>query len=131
MLNGWLYVINDPTLISAAMRSRHLSFDPFVIEFAGNTFGMTPPQLDVYSQTANLEAMTHTIHRSLTGDNLLRMNVRALADIAAAINAVRPAEAFEAPDVFEWLRNVVTMASTNALFGKNNPFDLSDVERFW
>lgn len=131
MLNGWMYVVNDPALIAAAMRHRHLSFDPFAIEFAGAAMGMTKPQIDIYSRKENLEGMTHVIHKSLTGDNVLRMNVQALADIADAINGVRPGVDLEVPDVFEWLRNTVTVATTNALFGKNNPYGLEDADSFW
>ena len=34
VLNGKLYVINSPSLISAAMRSKDLSFVPFSVEFS-------------------------------------------------------------------------------------------------
>lgn len=44
MLNGKLYVINSPNLISSAMRSKDLSFDPFVLEFIVN--GVCSPILN-------------------------------------------------------------------------------------
>lgn len=131
MLNGWIYLINDPGLIAAAMRNRDLSFDPFTIEFAGSAMGMTPQQVDVYSRTENLEAMTQVIHSSLTGDNVLRMNVRALADIADVINGVGPGAGLNVPDLFEWLRTVVAKASSNALWGKNSALGPEDADDLW
>lgn len=131
MLNGWLYLINDPGLIAAAMRTRALSFDPFTIEFAGSSMGMTPPQMDVYSKPENLDAMARVIHSSLTGDNVLRMNVRALADIADVINGVRPGAGLDVPDMFQWLRGVVAKASFNALWGDNSPLGPEDAEDLW
>jgi len=41
MLNGYIYVINDSALISAAMRNRNSSVDPFTLEFATGSMGMT------------------------------------------------------------------------------------------
>lgn len=41
VLAGKLYVINAPGLISAAMRSKDLSFDPFAIEFSAGSVRIT------------------------------------------------------------------------------------------
>lgn len=131
MLNGWLYVINDPGLIAAAMRNHNLSFDPFTIEFAGSSMGMTPQQMEVYSRSENLEEMARVIHSSLTGENLLRMNVRALADISEVINGVSPGEGLNVPDLFEWLRTVVAKASCSALWGDKSPLGAEDAEDLW
>ena len=130
MLNGWLYVINSPSLISAAMRHRDLSFDPFVIEFSGAALGMTEQQIKTYSEQANLDDITDAIHKSLLGDNLLRMNISALADVAKTLNAVRPGAGLDVPDVFSWIQTVLTVASTRALFGNNNPFGPEDAKSF-
>lgn len=130
MLNGWLYVINTPSLISAAMRHRDLSFDPFVIEFSNPALGMTDQQVRVYSELANLDAMTEAIHKSLLGENLRRMNVGALADVARTLNAIRPGAGLDVPDVFSWLQTVLIMATTKALFGKNSPYGPEDTKYF-
>src|SRR5690606_22796680 len=101
------------------------------IEFAGSSMGMTPHQMDVYSRSENLEEMTRVIHSSLTGENLLRMNVRALADISEVINGVSPGERLNVPDLFEWLRTVVAKASFSALWGDKSPLGAEDAGDLW
>lgn len=130
MLNGWLYFINSPSLISVAMRHRDLSFDPFVIEFSSAALGMTEQQVKTYSQQANLDAITDAIHKSLLGDNLLRMNISALADVARTLNDIRPGAGLDVPDVFYWIQTVLLMASTKALYGKHNPYSPEDAKSF-
>jgi len=130
MLNGYIYVINDPALISAAMRNRNLSFDPFTLEFATGSMGMTQRQVEIFSQPGRLEEASHVIHSSLSGENVFRMNVRALADISQLLNSIRPGEDLKVDDVGDWLRNLMVLATMTALYGKNNPFTGEDVPDF-
>ncbi|PKS08611.1 hypothetical protein jhhlp_004997 [Lomentospora prolificans] len=131
MLNGYIYVINDPALISAAMRNRNLSFDPFSLEFAVGSLGMTQHHVDLFSAPGMMDEITHVIHSSLTGDNVFQMNVKALADISSLLNKVKPSEGLHVADVSHWLRDLMTMATMAAMFGKNNPFAVKDVPDFW
>lgn len=129
MLNGSIYVINDPALIAAAMRNRSLSLEPFNLEFAVSTMGMTPRHLDLFSAPGRMVEILNIHHSSLSHTNLAPMNVRALAHIADCLNAI-PAhtEGLEVPDLYDWLRKVASMATMKALFGKNNPLTYEDVK---
>jgi hypothetical protein len=131
MLNGQVYVINEPALIAAAMRNRNLSFDPFSLEFAEASMGMTKRHIEIFAAPGKMDEVNHIIHSSLTGENVLRMNVKALGDIADVLNAINPGKGLRVPDVFDWLRELMSMATMTALFGKNNPFTREDVQNIW
>ncbi|MBE3043583.1 hypothetical protein IMZ48_13635 [Candidatus Bathyarchaeota archaeon] len=131
MLNGWIYVINSPPLIAAAMRHRNLSFDPFALEFSANVLGMTAEQhAAFFTQMDNYHEVNRLIHRSLAGEDVLRMAVSALASIAGTVNGIGPGAGLVAPDAYGWLSVEMFMASTNALFGRNNPFAPEDAFSF-
>lgn len=132
MLHGYVYVINDPLLISAAMRNRNLSFDPFSLEFASGAMGMTKEHVEIFSRPGNMDEVNRVIHAALSGDNVYRMNVRALKDIAAELSSVPSGdEGLRVPDCATWLRNVIALATMTAMFGKNSPFTADDVPDFW
>jgi hypothetical protein len=131
MLNGYMYVINKPALIAAAMRNRNLSFDPFTLEFAAVTMGMTKRHVEIFSGLGGMDEVNHIFHASLSGDSLSGMNARALADIAGVLNAIPPGHGLDIPHSFNWLRDLSSMATMKALFGKNNPLTLEDVKNIW
>jgi len=41
MVNGKMYMINSPALVQSAYRAKNLSSDPFMIEFAQATLGVS------------------------------------------------------------------------------------------
>ena len=129
MLNGSIYVINDPSLIAAAMRNRSLSLEPFNLEFAVSTMGMTKHHLDLFSAPGRMGEILNIHHNALSPANLVPMNTTALAHIADKLNAI-PAggHGLEIPDVHEWLRELASMATMKALFGRNNPYTYDDVK---
>jgi hypothetical protein len=128
MLNGKLYVINSPTLISAAMRNRDLSFDPFSLEFATGALGMLPSHVKIYAQADAMDEVNRIIHASLTGQAVYSMNTAALADGAVVLNAISPNSALEVSDSWIWIRELVGMATMKALYGKNNPITPEAIE---
>lgn len=131
MLHGQVYVINSPSLIAAAMRNRNLSFDPFSLEFAESAMGMTRQHVEIFSREGVMDEVNNVIHASLTGDNVYQMNRRALADVADVLNDIKPESSLDVPDVFEWLRNLMSLATMTALYGKNNPMGKEGIEQIW
>ncbi|KAK3935473.1 cytochrome P450 [Diplogelasinospora grovesii] len=131
MLNGKLYVINSPTLISAAMRSRDLSFDPFSIEFAEGALGLTKEHTKLFSQPGFMDEVNKVIHSSMTGDSLKQMMARGLADIAGKLNAIGAKESVEVENSFVWLRDIMSKAVMWALYGEKNPWTEDAIAAIW
>ena len=65
------------------------------------------------------------------GPGLDQMNVRVLSRLADSLNAV--GEKGETVDLYHWIKHLFTRASTAAVFGPGNPFDLEPelVDVFW
>lgn len=131
MLNGKIYVINSPTLISAAMRSKDLIFDPFILQFALAVLGASKQHVDTFAKPGVLEHISQVIHLSLTGDPVFRMNARALNDVAQLLNSIGPGSDFAVPEVFLWLRGLMSRATMVALFGARNPMTAETIDQLW
>jgi len=114
------YVITDPALVQAAMRARTLDFEPFALEFAQGLLGVSDAEF------ANMPAMIHTfakeISAGMVGDHLRSMNLRALDYIACELNGVGKGSFKQVDNLWLWARDLLTMATTEALYGKENPF---------
>jgi hypothetical protein len=92
MINGKAYVINSPLLIQSALRSKDLSYDPFIQDSSEKLFGLadgtmkalrapgTPEKMDLMSE------FNREMHGSMLGEHLDKMNRVALIDIAASVN---------------------------------------------
>ncbi|KAK0635126.1 cytochrome P450 [Bombardia bombarda] len=128
MADKRMYMLTSPALIQAAMRSRSLSFEPFMNEFAQKMVALTD------AEWAPVPALTpqfiKTIHASLTGDHLAKMNLVALNNhVAFFLNKVIPPTSFSAcleiPDLYAHLKTLVTLATADGLYGPDpatNPF---------
>ena len=73
------------------------------------------------------------IHPAMTGEHIHRMNANALNYIAKDINGIKKGSKMEHGNVWLWLRDVVTMATSEALYGPENPLrkDPSLLEDLW
>ncbi len=129
MLNGKMYLINSPALISSAMRNKDLSFEVHAKKWAKGAVGLTQKQLDIIMPA--YEELSHSIHTSLTGDTLYQMNAAALKDVAATLNGIDPERGLHVPDTFLWLRDLMSMATMKALFGEKNPMAPETVSYLW
>ncbi|ORY62501.1 cytochrome P450 [Pseudomassariella vexata] len=129
VLNGKIYIATSPPLIQSALRGKDLSFDPFVVDFAQKLLGLDEATMaiirDESKGTTTNADMTKAIHGGLSGGNLLRTNRAVLEDVAAQLNAFPLGnDGLEIPDFWIWLRNLLSAATTKALYGKKaNPFD--------
>ncbi|KAF7556298.1 hypothetical protein G7Z17_g1523 [Cylindrodendrum hubeiense] len=131
MLNGKLYVINSPSLIQSALRNNDVSFDPFLIEFSKGMFGLTPTLLEAISQDSLMKELLETISSTLMGESLHKLNVVALTSLIQHLNAVQAGTPFIVADSFLWIRDIVTEATTRALFGEMNPFTAEHIPHLW
>lgn len=125
MLNGKLYVITDPVMVQNAFRNKRLSFDPFALEFAQRMLGVSDETMVPVRFTGDeknpgfLSEFVHEIHGAMVGQHLLRMNADALNGVARAINGL--GKTFEIDNLFYWVRDMMTVATCDALLGAHNP----------
>jgi len=129
MVGGKIYQINSPALISSAMRNKDLSFAAHAKKWAVGAIGLTERQFQLIM--SQYDELNHTIHSSLTGKDLYQMNTMALRDVADTLNAIRPESELHVPDVFLWLRDLMSLATMKALFGEKNPMTSKTVENLW
>ncbi|KAL2024713.1 hypothetical protein VTK56DRAFT_6914 [Thermocarpiscus australiensis] len=121
VLNGKLYVVNSPALISAAMRSRDLSFDPFVEMFSKNALGLSDAEAARLLEPGFLASAMQPIHPAMTGEPLREMAAKGLERIAVDLNGIGSGAWTEIPNVADWLRDVVSQAMMVAMYGEKNP----------
>jgi hypothetical protein len=137
MLNGKIYAIWSPSLVQSALRNKDLTFDVFGIEFAENVFGLNKETMSIIQGTGSIgeslvSKMMSAIKPAMTGQNLYRMNTRALEYIGSCINSIGR-EGLDVPNVYQWLRELMTQATAEAIYGVENPFmkDPALVDALW
>ncbi|KAM0335117.1 hypothetical protein ACHAQA_000153 [Verticillium albo-atrum] len=131
MLNGKMYVINSPSLITAALRNNDISFEPFPLELSSGIMGITARHLRIIEPRPIQSELMHAIHSSLTGEPLSDLYVAALETLALTLNRIKPGTTLAVPDSFLWLRKLMTLATMTALFGEKNPIMPEHVDLLW
>jgi hypothetical protein len=137
MINGKVYLITDPTMVQAALRHRNLSFEPFVLEFGQRQLALSDETMAPVSFAGDektpsfLHEWAKEIHGAMAEKHLNKMNANVLHSVALAVNGF--GKTFELDSLFYWLRNTMTLATTDALYGSHNPlrFDNSLVDALW
>ncbi|KAM5374561.1 hypothetical protein ACJA88_008026 [Fusarium oxysporum] len=131
MLNGKVYIINSPDLIQSALKNNDISFDPFLVEFSKAMWGLSQNAGDLISDKEYLKTGLSIIQSTLMGEPLHRLNLSALTRLMTYLNPIRPGEELDAPDVFIWLRDILTDATATALFGAKNPLTVDKAHLMW
>lgn len=137
MVNAKTYVITSPGMSQSAFRSKDLSFEPFMVEFAQRMLGVSDEVMVPMAKPATekephmLREFVKVIHESLIGESLHKTNIAALGGIAASINGIE--KCFAPDSLFLWLRDTLTLATSDALFGSRNPLktNTSLIDSLW
>jgi hypothetical protein len=139
MLGGKLYVINSPALVQSAFRSRNLSFVPFMVEFSQRVLGLSDKVMEPFRAAPNSEKeppmiteIVQAIHAAMQPKYLHTMNAKALEYVADALHSV-PDNGMDIANLYLWLRELITIATTEALYGSENPWkkDPALVDALW
>lgn len=142
MLNGKVYVVTSPDLVGAVYRNaKTLAFNPFIAKFSQritnydeatslivqhNLNGENGPGYVIESHDAILKALA-------PGENLEKMTLIMLEEVSDALIAFDHHGDNDKINFFAWIRKTVTMCSTKAIYGSENPFSkYPELEKaFW
>lgn len=139
MLNGKVYIVTAPDLINAVNRnSKKIAFNPFVAMLGKRITGHDEDTSRIVQHNLNGEngpGYVIDVHDRIVlslapGEDLQQTTKAMLSPLSVHLDAVVPDAEL---NLFEWTRYTVTMCSTRALYGSNNPFDKDSkfVDSFW
>ena len=139
MLNMKLYVVTSPALVSAVNRnSKSIAFNPFIAALGKRMTGHDEATGQIVQHNLNgengpgyvIQLHDDTVASLAPGKGLENMTQAMLKQVSPYLDALaNDAEV----NLFEWTRNMVTMCSTRAVYGPNNPFnrDRTLITSFW
>ncbi|KAK1757983.1 25-hydroxycholesterol 7-alpha-hydroxylase [Echria macrotheca] len=132
ILGGKLYVINSPEFAQSAILNRSLSFEPYVTDFIRRMTDVGDKAMKIYEDPAFFSRWLKIVYSSLTGPHLLAVNSAALRVVVNELNEL-PVAGVDVPDLFLWARDLISLASTTALFGDKNPWKLDPrlLDAYW
>ena len=120
------------------MRAKTMNPQSFTVNFIPPVFGIKKKTLDAMLGRDGVHEslavpMHQVFHTALSGDSLSRLSLSTLNYAAESLNAVSK-EGVEATNLYVWLRDVMTRAATDGLFGReHNPYttDPAILEAQW
>jgi hypothetical protein len=132
-----VYIVKSARLVAAVQKNHKcISFDPFLTAAANRMAGIRGPGLKLLQERRSgghdlnnkvLHAMTH----SLLGKGLDCMNSTMLSKMEPLIDELVNTTNISL-DLHGWCRHVITTASTEAIWGSQNPFrSEKTVQNFW
>ena len=128
MLNGKVYVVTSPELVSAVNRnSRALAFNPFIAQLGKRITGHDEATSRIVQHNLNGEdgpGYVTEVHDAIVaalapGNGLENMVEPMLHEATTYLEAL---DKDNEVDLFAWTRKMVTMCSTQAIYGPENPF---------
>lgn len=139
---GKVYVVGSPSLAQAVFRSKKLSFAPFVVEFV-ERLDLSQPAKQAYATGLHTHVM-QAFATNMSGIPRKKMSAIGLQEVVRLLPG-RPSHVAHEKDknsekktpvnnLWNWLRGIMTIATTSSLLGKtNNPWikDPSLVEAYW
>ena len=139
MLNGKVYVVISPDLITAVNRnSKALAFNPFIAQLGKRITGHSDATSQIVQHNLNGEdgpGYVIEVHDGLVaalspGRDLEHMTEAMLIEATRLLDILGTENEVE---LFGWIRHTVTMCSTQAIYGPANPFnqDPAFVGLFW
>ncbi|KAI1175558.1 cytochrome P450 oxidoreductase [Nemania sp. FL0916] len=131
-----IYVINSTSLIPVAQRQfKTLAFGPIEVKAAENVMGASRAAVKIMSDEmvadhGYLTTFKHSIHPALSpGVELDAMNRVSVESIATSPNAVTTERT--RIQLFNWVRHQIFVATSDGVYGPQNPFRHLEVEAAW
>lgn len=132
-----LYVINSPSLLAPVQSQfRALSFPAIEANIAANVIGVNKATNAIVGHHVNqddgyLMNFPKYVHSALSaGPGLDAMNRRSVQVIAKSLNE-HAQRGVSAVSMFKWIRHELLLATTEGVYGPNNPFRDPVMEEAW
>lgn len=125
-----MYAIWDGSLIQSVYRNKNLSFVPFVVDFAQRELGYDAEKDKIVRETGLMDEFFDEIHKGMAPHYVHRMNANALQDVARTLNSVSDGDV-EVPNLWLWIRDLMTIATCKGLYGPDNPIDHDLLDVIW
>jgi hypothetical protein len=129
-----IYVINSAELVTAVQRNhKRISVDPFLTTSASREAGIKGDDLKLLEMkdlgggglnTKILDAM----HSTLLGPGLNDLTRKMTESLTSSIDELASYQG-QSFDLHAWSRHVITLASTCAAYGPQNPYNSSIIEK--
>ncbi|KAI9743789.1 MAG: hypothetical protein M1818_002523 [Claussenomyces sp. TS43310] len=139
VLTSKIYVISSPALVQAAMRSRNLDFEPFIVAVADRMLRVSPEAMETVRGTSAdpkeptyLREVHNVMHSTMQpGAGLLEMNTRVLHTLGGYANDI--GKEWEGRNLYRWVRDSFTIAAARSLYGPYNIIekDPSLIDHLW
>ena len=138
-----MYIANTPELIQAIQKNpKALAFPPIEAKFAFNVCGPSAEAHKIVMNNVNGEegdwGLSMELYAAmrgalLPGPHIDEMNREMIRCINASLEDIKLRKGqHRTMNLASWLRETVTIATTNSVYGPQNPFkDASVVDAFW
>lgn len=137
-----MYIVTSLELVQAIQKqAKSLAFPPIEAKFASKICGVSAEAHKVLLNNVNgdegdwgLSMESYAAIRSalLSGPGLDEMNRVMIQSIAASLDSLQVSVDKPKLKLAKWLRSNVTIATTNSIYGPQNPFkDDSVADAFW
>lgn len=137
-----IYVVTTLELVQAIQKhSKALAFPPIAAKFASKVCGVSAEAHQILMKNVNgdegdwgLSLESYAAMRSalLSSPELDKMNRVMVLNIAASLDNLKGSADKVKLNLANWLRTHVTMATTNSIYGPQNPFkDDAVADGFW
>lgn len=142
ILGGKLYIVSAPDLIMSVQRnSKTLSFDSLVVNATPRVCNLSPESAGPLN--ANVDGsegdwgLTREFHVALhaalaPGESLNKLSRRMIECVGSSLEKLAADGKGSRIGLLEWVRHEVTLASTESIYGPQNPLADPEVARaFW
>lgn len=128
------YVAYSPELLQASQRQKTLTFDAILDFSVSNMSGIKNKKTIRLLETKETgggglsNKVLHAMAPALSGQGLDRMNLRMIKLLSPFMDQLgRKPET----DLYQWCRDAITAASTDAVYGPLNPYKDKEVVDAW
>ncbi|KAI0139710.1 cytochrome P450 [Pestalotiopsis sp. NC0098] len=132
-----LYIVNSPSLLAPIQNQvRKLSFTAIEATIAANVFGVNKDTnavigANLTNDTGYLMNFPKYVHAALsTGPGLDALNARSIEVISQSLDNWAK-KGSTTVQMFEWVRHELLLASTEGVYGPENPFRDPAMEQAW
>jgi hypothetical protein len=123
MLRGKMYSVSDAHVAQAVIRSSNMSIQPFLHGFANAV--LDEETASKVQQPGHLDEALGALHAGFAGGNALVAEERALDFLSHWASSIS-SNGVEAPNLYLWVRDLISRVTFHATLGRKNPFEKDD-----